>query len=107
MNYFIDGITKHYADFSGRARRKEYWMYVLFNFLAGLIARFFDALHDPSTGFTKLGILSIILYIGLFLPTCAVSVRRLHDVGKSGWFMIIPFFNVILALSQSVPEKGE
>ena len=99
INTFTDSLKK-YVDFSGRATRKEFWTFVffycLFAFIGGLI-----------NGFMGTDFVGNLLVAGLTLPYISCAARRMHDVGKSGWFMIIPFFNVILALSQSVPEKGE
>ena len=89
MSYFINGITKHYADFSGRARRKEFWLFHLFVIIAELIATIID--HILGTTFATLdyGVVYALTVLALILPSLAVSVRRLHDVGKSGWFLLI------------------
>jgi uncharacterized membrane protein YhaH (DUF805 family)/regulator of sirC expression with transglutaminase-like and TPR domain len=89
MNWYIR-VLKKYAVFSGRARRKEYWMFVLFNFIFGLVA----SLIDLSIGLLTFavfgfGLLSILYALAIFVPGLAVSVRRLHDVGKSGWYYLI------------------
>lgn len=92
MSYFMDAITKHYADFSGRARRTEYWMFTLFYGLALLAALLFDSLLGT------IALFYVIAIFGLFFPSLAVTVRRLHDVGKSGWFLLInliPFVGAI------------
>ncbi|MCX8649903.1 DUF805 domain-containing protein [Gilliamella sp. B2776] len=93
MGWFIDCITKNYINFKGRARRKEYWMYMLFI----LIASFFTIILDKSLGL-DLNITTIFL-LATTLPTLAVSVRRLHDTDKSGWWLLlqlVPFGNIIL-----------
>lgn len=117
MNYFFDVIKNHYVDFKGRARRKEYWMYTLFNFLAILIfyALFFAAAYSQQQ--TLMYIISGILWlycIGLFLPSLGVAIRRLHDIGKSGWwllFSLIPAVGGIILLvfscTDSVPGNNE
>jgi len=97
MNWYIHCI-KNYAIFSGRARRKEYWMFILFNIIfIGLIA-FIASFISDTTGsdiaFSLLGI--YILFI--IIPYLAVTVRRLHDINKSGtyWFVrFIPFIGGI------------
>ena len=90
-----DGF-KRYTDFSGASSRSQYWYFILGTTIASVIAQ---------VSFGDLGgnLVSIITLI----PTIAVAVRRMHDVGKSGWFMIVPFFNLILALSPSIPEISE
>ena len=69
-------VWKNYGNFEGRASRKEYWNFVLFNFLVTLILALVSA-----------GILSVIYVILVIVPSVAVAVRRLHDVGKSGWMI--------------------
>lgn len=92
MNYYIQALRK-YAVFTGRARRSEYWYFVLFNLIFAIVAGILDnVLHDT---FTLQGAPLLYGYIYLayglfaFLPGLAVLVRRLHDIGKSGWFFFI------------------
>lgn len=80
-----------YADFQGRARRKEYWMFVLFNAIAGAIA----ATIDLIIGFS---IVSTIYSLAVLVPCLAVTARRLHDMGKSGWMMLVALIPVIGAI---------
>ena len=89
-----------YVDFSGKATRKEFWTFVFFYYLFAIIG----VLLDGSTGTNYVGTL---LVAGLTLPYISCAARRMHDVGKSGWFMIVPFLNIIYALSPSVPENDE
>lgn len=74
----IKSCFNNYATFSGRARRSEYWYFCLFNFLVGLVL-----------GFTGIPFLSGLFALITFLPALAVAVRRLHDVGKSGWMYLL------------------
>ncbi len=85
MNWFIDCITKNYVNFSGRARRKEYWMFVLFSVILGIITVIIDRMISRSLIFT------MIFSLAIFLPNLAVTVRRLHDTDKSGWWMLLQF----------------
>jgi len=96
---------KQYVDFSGRARRKEYWMFYLFNMvffvltmiLDNLLGTTFEILGE-SLGY---GWFYMIYAFAVFLPSLAVGVRRLHDIGKSGWFYLIgliPFVGAIILL---------
>jgi len=89
MNWYLK-VLKQYADFNGRARRKEYWMFALFNFLISFVIGFIGGIME----FTLLG---TIYSLAVFIPSIAVAVRRMHDVGKSGWFILIPIYNLILA----------
>jgi len=97
MNWYIE-VLKKYAVFSGRARRKEYWFFVLFNVLISIVLGFIDGLigtYNPETGF---GILSGVYTLAIILPSIAVGVRRLHDTGRSGWWLLVSFVPVIGAL---------
>lgn len=91
----IDYVTKClklYATFDGRARRSEYWYFYLFTLLASFAASFID-------GMLGISILSLVATFGFIIPSIAAACRRMHDVGKSGWFMLIPFYNLFLAVS--------
>ena len=92
MNWYLK-VLKQYADFNGRARRKEYWMFILFNAIVSTVLN----VISPEVG----GIYSL----AVLIPTLAVLIRRMHDVGKSGWYILIPIYNLILALTDS--ESGE
>lgn len=97
MNYFIIVLQK-YVDFKGRARRSEYWFFFLFNTLfAMIISLFGDYVSQPY--FVN------IYFLGTLLPSIAVMVRRMHDVGKSGWYGLIPVYGFILAVTEG--SKGE
>ena len=97
MNYYFK-VLQNYATFSGRARRKEYWMFVLFNVIVSFVFGFVCGLIGIPE-FANLYTLAVLL------PSIAVAVRRMHDVGKSGWFLLIPIYNFILAVTEG--EKGE
>ena len=97
MNWYLK-VLKQYADFNGRARRKEYWMFALINFLISFVIGFIGGIME----FTLLG---TIYSLAVFIPSIAVAVRRMHDVGKSGWFILIPIYNLILACTNG--ESGE
>ncbi len=94
-------VTKNYVNFSDRARRKEYWLFMLFYLIAYLIATGIDigiGAYDFEAG---IGIVSGIFLIAMLLPSLAVSVRRLHDIDKSGWWiliMLIPLIGAIVLL---------
>ncbi|MDL2223732.1 DUF805 domain-containing protein [Bacteroidales bacterium OttesenSCG-928-M06] len=89
MNYFLDPLKTKYADFSGRARRKEYWMFSLFAILFGMIAATLDAIIGSY------GIIYSLYGLAILLPSLAISVRRLHDINKSGWWLLISFIPLI------------
>ncbi|MFV8817710.1 DUF805 domain-containing protein [Haliea sp. E17] len=94
MNWYLD-VLKKYAVFDGRARRKEYWFFVLFNIIALLVLSFVDSLfgtYDPEVG---VGILSGIYCLAIFLPALGVAIRRLHDTDRSGWWILVGFIPLI------------
>ena len=95
MNEFI-GCLKKYATFQGRARRKEYWMFILISLLLGIGA----GILDLAVFNGEKEVFSGLLRLGLFLPGLAAIVRRMHDVDKSGWFCLIPIYNLILACTE-------
>ena len=101
MNYYIDCLTKKYCCFSGRARRKEYWMFVLFNFIAALVIGFVGAFLAGLTNVTAFAFLGTIYNIAVIVPSMGLLFRRLHDIGKSGWWWLIglvPFVGWIVII---------
>jgi uncharacterized membrane protein YhaH (DUF805 family) len=99
MRWYL-AVLKNYAVFSGRARRKEYWLFGLFNVMITLVL----AAIDGSAGLVNadgLGPLSGFYTLATFIPGVAVSVRRLHDTDHSGWWLLsalVPFFGAIVLL---------
>lgn len=90
MNYFLNALQNHYADFNGRARRKEYWMFVLFQIIFAVIAGVLDNLLGLSfSEIIPYGWIYTLYGLAMFIPGLAIAVRRLHDVGKSGWYYLI------------------
>ncbi|WP_431243399.1 DUF805 domain-containing protein [Flavobacterium sp. P21] len=92
-------VLENYANFNGRARRREYWLFFLGNIIIAFILSFVAALISPS-----LSIIGNIYSLAVLIPGIAVAIRRMHDVGKSGWFILIPIYNFILACAEG--EKG-
>ena len=106
MEWYLK-VLKNYAVFKGRARRKEYWMFVLFNAIASFVLGVVDGatgMYDPQTGYGTLG---TIYSLAVLVPTLAVAVRRMHDVGKSGWFLLIPIYNFVLACTDSETNENK
>ena len=97
-------VLQKYAVFTGRARRKEYWMFFLFNMIASFLVGIISGIM-MGTGSTDFDLLGTLYSVAVLLPSIAVGVRRMHDVGKSGWFLLIPIYNFILAVTDG--EKGE
>ena len=96
MNWYLKVLKEHYADFKGRVRRKEYWMFTLFQFIFAITAIILDSILGLSFA-PQITNGSIYLLFGLitFLPSLSITVRRLHDVGKSGWWYLIPLIPLI------------
>lgn len=94
MKYYIH-VLKNYANFKGRSRRKEYWMFGLFHYLISLLMVFLDNILGIDLDGVGYGPLSIGYLLLMFVPSLSVLVRRLHDVGKSGWWMLILFVPII------------
>jgi uncharacterized membrane protein YhaH (DUF805 family) len=88
MNYYFAVLSK-YATFTGRARRSEFWYFMLFNMIISIALAIVDRALNMA-------FLNTIYSLAVFLPSLAVSVRRLHDVNKSGWFYLVPFYNLYL-----------
>jgi uncharacterized membrane protein YhaH (DUF805 family) len=108
MNYYIE-VLKKYAVFNGRAKREEYWMFVLFNFIIGLV---FGLVFSIIGGDPKNNIFYNLYALAILIPSIAVSVRRLHDTNRSGWWLLINFipivgFIVILVFMASDSQPGE
>lgn len=93
---------KRYADFSGRSRRKEYWMFVLGIFIAAIVLSIVEGILGLSRMVGGVyGPLTTILFLGVIIPSIAVQVRRFHDQDKSGWFVLlalIPFIGGLAVL---------
>jgi uncharacterized membrane protein YhaH (DUF805 family) len=86
-------LTQKYADFSSRARRSEYWWFFLFNVLVGAVASVIDSILHTRYGST--GLVQALVQLALLVPGIAVGVRRLHDTGRSGWWLLIGLVPVV------------
>ncbi|HIP18667.1 MAG TPA: DUF805 domain-containing protein [Sulfurovum sp.] len=102
--YFIETIKNRYAKFDGRASRSEYWFYTLFYLIIAIAVGMVDtAVVNPMLGIApeqaaQGGILQFILALALLVPSIAIGVRRLHDTGKSGWWLLIGLIPIVGAL---------
>ena len=94
MNWYIEVLRK-YAVFSGRARRKEYWYFVLFNAIFGVALSLIDLILILWSETVGIGLLNIIYSLAVLIPFMAVSVRRLHDTGRTGWWMLMSLIPII------------
>ena len=105
---YLNVLKNHYADFNGRARRRDYWTFVLgfiaimvvFNILTLVLGRI------PVVG-TIVSLAGALVALAHLVPLIAAGVRRMHDVGKPGWFIIIPLYSLYLALQDSQASENE
>jgi uncharacterized membrane protein YhaH (DUF805 family) len=92
MQWFTDVITKRYAQFDGRARRKEFWLFILISWVISIALSLIDRLIGLTFGGAyEVGILSSIFGLAVLVPTIAVAVRRMHDTNRSGWWVALNF----------------
>lgn len=94
MNWYLD-VLKKYAVFTGRARRQEFWMFALFNVIAAIV------LFAVDMALGTYPLLYVIYALAVLLPGLGVTVRRLHDTGRSGWWILIdliPFVGAIILI---------
>jgi uncharacterized membrane protein YhaH (DUF805 family) len=111
MNWYLK-VLKQYADFSGRARRKEYWMFALFNVIFIASAMILDTVLVVTIGELPYGVFYFLYSLAVLIPGLAVYVRRLHDIGKSGWIILIAIIPIIgpiwlLVLTLTASNHGE
>jgi uncharacterized membrane protein YhaH (DUF805 family) len=96
---FQDAIRtclRKYVDFTGRARRSEYWFFFLFTAIAGLVGAILDAIFGLRSGvYSGTGPIEGLIHLALLLPSLAVGARRLHDTGRSGWWLLIGLIPVV------------
>jgi uncharacterized membrane protein YhaH (DUF805 family) len=99
MKYYLT-VLKKYVVFTGRARRAEYWQFTLFSTIISMLLFFVGASIGSE-------IPRALYSLAVLLPTLAVAVRRMHDVNKSGWFILIPIYNFILAIQEGTHGPNE
>lgn len=94
---------KKYAQFEGRSRRKEYWLFVLFNFVVSFVASLIEGLLGWPV------VLQALIALGFMIPGLAVGVRRLHDTDRSGWWLLIGLLPLIgwVVLIVFLVQKGQ
>lgn len=95
IEWFKKVVFENYANFSGRARRSEYWYFLLMNFIIAIIAMIIDNVTGIAFENIGYGPLYLVYALATLVPGLAVTVRRLHDVGKSGWFYFIVLIPII------------
>jgi uncharacterized membrane protein YhaH (DUF805 family) len=98
INWFMMVVTQHYFDFNGRARRAEFWWFALVFFILFVALGLIDSLFH-------IGLLADLLVLALLLPSLGLWARRMHDIGRSGWWMLVPIMNIVWAAQEGA--KGE
>ena len=117
MRWYLKAVKDNYANFSGRAQRAEYWYFALFNVIFSICFLLLDfALGtisvDPTTG-DMAGLLNSVYSLAILIPSLAVCVRRLHDVGRRGWWLLLIFTGIgiipltIWACIDSTPGENQ
>jgi uncharacterized membrane protein YhaH (DUF805 family) len=91
----LKSVFANYANFDGRARRSEYWWFYVASFVTAIVAMVITP------------VLYFIVFLAVIIPSIAVAVRRMHDVGKSGWYLLIPIYNLILAFTEGETGTNE
>ena len=94
MGKAISTCLNKFATFTGRASRSEYWYFFLFYIIVGFISNFISILMGNE-------IAGLIIQLIFWIPSLAVSIRRMHDVDKSGWFILVPIYSFILSVTPS------
>jgi uncharacterized membrane protein YhaH (DUF805 family) len=97
MNWYLE-VLKKYAVFNGRARRKEYWMFVLFNIIISIVLGIIDGVVGTAGAVGTLGLLGGLYTLVVLIPGIAVGVRRLHDTSRSGLWMLLVLIPIIGAI---------
>ena len=97
MIWYLKALT-NYTEFGGRARRKEYWFFILFNILISIAFTIIDGVTGLYSIETGVGLFSGIYSLAILVPSIAVGVRRLHDTNRSGWWLLISFIPLIGAI---------
>ena len=92
MDWYLK-VLRNYFNFEGRARRKEYWMFFLFNLIISFAIGIVDGIVGLKVGY--MGTLGLLYSLGILLPSIAVGTRRLHDIDRSGWWQLIGLIPII------------
>lgn len=105
--YFLDVIKNKYICFTGRARRKEFWMFLLFSYVIVFVLFILAGILGQIAGFlgSILSLVAGLFYLAILIPYLGVLVRRIQDTGREWWFMFIPVFNLIICFMEGT--KGD
>ena len=95
IKHYLNAVQNNYVNFSGRARRSEYWYFILCYYIISILAVVLDNTLGLANDLTGYGFITLAVMLGHILPSLSLVVRRLHDVGKSGWFYFIALIPII------------
>lgn len=98
IQWYKKVVFENFANFKGRARRSEYWYFTLANIIISFIAMIIDEILHLKIGSSNSGVVNSLYGLIMFVPSLAVSVRRLHDIGKSGWLLLIAYAIMIIGV---------
>lgn len=91
--YFLEIVKNKYATFDGRARRKEFWMFVLISIIISIVLSIIDSILGFGDG--RIGILGSLYSLAVLVPTLAIGARRLHDTDRSGWWQLVGIIPIL------------
>ena len=100
MNWYLE-VLKKYAVFGGRARRKEYWMFVLFSLLIVIGLSIVEGILGIPA------VLATVYQLAILIPSIAVGVRRMHDTDHSGWWLFVPIVNLVFACREGLRSDNQ
>lgn len=103
IGFYKKAVFENYYNFNGRSTLPEYWWFVLANVIVSFVIGIFDGILANVIG---IAILGTIYSLAVFLPGLGAAVRRLHDMGKSGWWILVPLYNIYLLIQKSEPGKN-
>jgi uncharacterized membrane protein YhaH (DUF805 family) len=111
MNWYLE-VLKKYTVFNGRSSRREYWMFFLFNLIFAIVAAVLDGVLGLTIKNIGYGPIYLLYALGTLIPGIAVGIRRLHDTGRSGWYMLVAFIPcvggiILLVLFATPGDVGE
>ena len=98
MKWYVKAWKK-YAVFSGRASRKEYWMFLLFNVIVAFFVGMVSAILEPATSSDQ-SVLVNIYQLAVLIPSISVGCRRMHDTDRSGWWLLVPIVSLIFLIEE-------
>ncbi len=105
INWYT-AVLKNYTGFTGRARRAEFWWFTLANLIISIIISIIVNILVGVTGVLAFSFLSTIYSLAVFCPTIAVGIRRMHDIGRKGWWILVPLYNLYLWSIDSEPGEN-